>query len=300
MAVSLNSVETFFDNHAKNTTKNFMSNHFSPIQRLVRDCLELQDNADIVPCLKDHADVIGKVKNTYTNLNTIKFYLQAIVWLVTHHPNLGRKIGKRATNAYTKAWEVSKAEQMLDKAEQPKPTYPRYDTIQAAVDKKYGVESMESLFVAFYRETTKRLDYMDIHVVPSKNLAPEKGNFIAVQSSVVVFREYNKTSKKYGDTEMSLSKPLMKKVKASLTKEPRNLLFRFSVKNQSLAIRRILQGAGYEDGNLNFLRHSVASQPMTAEERVETARRAGHSIATNINTYMGKIEQPEPFLSEEE
>jgi len=296
MSITLVKLETFYEEHEKATLKTFKNNYYNPIERLVRDCLELSETDDVVPCLKDHADVIGKVKETYSNLNTIKFYLQAIVWLVTNHPNLSRKIGKRATEAYVKAWEVSKSEQMLEQASTPKPTYPKYETIQKTIDEHYGKRSLESMFVMLYGETSKRLDYGEIQVVASKNLIPDTGNYLVIQGGNMVFREYNKTSERYGETKIKLSSGLMTKVRKHLKDNPRDLLFTFT--NQSVWISKMLKEAGFQDGNMTWLRHSVASQPMTAEQRVEVAKRSGHSLQTSINTYRGEIQQPEDFLPE--
>jgi hypothetical protein len=197
-----------------------------------------------------------------------------------------------------RALEILKAQSIQERLDAPKKQYPRYAEIQQKIDKEFGMNSQESIYIQLYKICPKRNDFGKIQVANSNNLIPETGNFINLQSKYVMFRDYNKTSKTYGDIQQPLNENLMKKILINLRKNPRELLFEFPVQNHSIYIKRILNSVGYEDGNITWLRHSVMSQPMTTEERVDIAKVAGHSIKTNLETYKGLL-QPEELEDED-
>jgi hypothetical protein len=276
--VTIEDIEAFYDNHPNNTTPNFIKNHKAPVLRLLSDCLEIKN--DIVPCLKPVDSVVKRIKQKWSNPNTLKFYLQALLFLVDQYPSLKEKVNRQK---YFDAWEASKIKKAeFDEAAPKKPDVD-INEIQTAVDKQFGENSIESLYISMYREAPVRLDYQNIFVYGSLNQVPEDTEkYLVLQSKTLFMRNYNKTSKKYGTKEAKLSPELMTKVKASLKKQPREQLFIFSNNNPSKAISNILRKSGIDGGSLNTLRHSVMSQDMSPEERVQLARVAGHAPTTSV------------------
>jgi len=276
MKLSVEQVQEFYKNHPQNETANFLKNHSAPVLRLFSDCLEVKGN-DVIKCLKKSKDVLEKVKTKYTNPNTVKFYLQSLLWLIDQYPGLAKAVPR---DKYFDAWQASKVLMIehtnTQKAEQP---YVPYSDIQEKVDTKYGPESMESLFISFYKEVPARLDFYNI-MIGGNNTADK---YLVPDRATLVMRKYNKTSDKHGTKEIKLSKELMDKINASLKSNPRLELIVFSNRNASKAIVNLLKGAGIK-GSLNTLRHSIMSDPKTTpEERVELAKKAGHSITTNMD-----------------
>lgn len=278
--ISVEQVEAFFENHPNNDDKNFLKNHAAPVLRLLHDCLDVKN--DIITCIRPVDKVVQKVKQKYQNPNTIKYYLQSLLFLVDEYPGLKDKVNRQK---YYDAWEASKVVKIeFDAEEKPKKTGPSIESIQDAVDKKFGADSIESLYIAIYRQAPVRLDYQDIKVFGSLNQVPEDTEkYLVLQSKKLIMHHYNKTDKKYGTKEIKLSPELMNKIKASLKKQPRDQLFVFSNSNPTKAISNILRKAGIAGGSLNTLRHAVMSEEMTPEDRVKLARVAGHAPTTSVD-----------------
>ena len=275
MKLSVQQVQDFYDAHEQNKTDNFLKNHSKPVLRLLNECLGVKGN-DVVKCLKKSKDVLEKVRTKYTNPNTIKFYLQSLIWLIDKYPGLYAAVPR---DVYFKAWEASKVG-MIEHRNTQKETQPYipYSEIQEKVDAKYGAPSMESLFVSFYKEVPARLDFYDIMVDDET-----ADKHLVLKTGTLVMKKYNKTSDKHGVKEIKLSKELMTKIKASLKERPRSELIVFSNRNASKAVVNLLGGAGVQ-GSLNTLRHSIMSDPkITPEERVELAHKAGHKVETNMD-----------------
>jgi len=278
--ISVEDVEQFYESHPNNTTPNFWKNHAAPVLRLLHDCLNVKN--DVATCLKPVDKVVKQVKLKYKNPNTIKFYLQALLFLVDEYPELKEKVNRQK---YYDAWQASKVVKAeFDAEEKPKKTGPTIENIQQKVDEKFGEDSMESLYVSVYRKTPVRLDYQDIKIFGTMAQVPDdQEKYLVLQSKKIVMHNYNKTANKYGTKEIKLDTELMNKIKASLKKTPRDQLFVFSNSNPTKAISNILRKAGIEKGSLNTLRHAVASQEMTAEDRVKLARIAGHAPTTSVD-----------------
>ena len=275
--VTIEDIEAFYDNHENNTGPNFLKNHKAPVLRLLSDCLEIKN--DIVPCLKPVDSVVKRIKQKWSNPNTRKFYLQALLFLVDQYPGLADKVNRQK---YYDSWLASKVVKAESDAKAPEVPNVQIDEIQNAVDEQFGENSIESLYISMYREAPVRLDYQNIFVYGSLNQVPEDTEkYLVLQSKTMFMRKYNKTNKKYGTKEAKLSPELMTKIKASLKKQPREQLFIFSNNNPSKAISNILRKSGI-DGSLNTLRHSVMSQDMSPEDRVELAKVAGHATTTSV------------------
>ena len=274
MKITRAQAEQFYSGHPKSEVKTFSQNYERPLLRVLDECLS--EGSDIVKCLKDADNVIDKVLETYQNVNTRKVYLQAILWFIDNYEGLRDKVPREK---YLTAWEESK----LAVVEAPSKEYndvPTPEQIQEAVDKAYGADSIQSLYISFYREVPMRLDYKDIKVYNSANQVPEdQKKYILYQAKKFVAKEYNKTSKKYGTAEYPLSPDLIQKIKDSLKKQSRDQLFVFSNANPSKAIAALLRGAGL-DMTLNALRHSVSATAVSGEEKVKLARKMKHSITT--------------------
>jgi len=275
MPITTAQVEDFYSGHEKGGDKIWWKNHVAPILRLLNECLEVKD--DLVSCLKPVDEVVELVKAKYENPNTIKYYLQALLFLVDTYPGLKDKVPR---DKYHTAWLDSKVVK-IDFDEKKEPTKNTdINTIQETIDKFYGEDSVESVFVKFYREVPLRLDFNDIFVYGTLKKVPEDvDKFLVLQNKKVYLKKYTKTAEKYGEKEIKLSDELVASIKKSLAKKPREKLFVFTNSNLSKAISGMLRKAGI-DGTMNTLRHSVMSQEDI--DRPEMARRAGHSVETNM------------------
>lgn len=277
MKISRAQAESFYDNHPKSQIKTFSQNYERPMMRILDECMDEKDN--VVSCLKKSNEVIDKVLKTYQNVNTRKVYTQSILWFIDNYDGLSNKVDREK---YLTAWEESK----LAVVEAPSKEYtdvPTPEKIQEAVDKAYGKDSIQSLYISFYRAVPMRLDYLGIKVYGSTNqVPPEQKKYVVYQPKLFVAEEYNKTSKKYGKAEYKLSPELIQKIKLSLKKQPRDNLFVFSNSNPSKAIAQLLRGAGL-NMTLNALRHAVSKTAVTPEEKVKLARKMKHSITTAQN-----------------
>jgi len=278
--ISVEDIENFFEGHPNNTTPNFWKNHAAPVLRLLHDCLNVKN--DVATCLKPVDKVVKQVKLKFKNPNTVKFYLQALLFLVDEYPDLAEKVNRQK---YYDAWQASKVVKAeFDAEEKPKKTGPSIESIQEKVDETFGKDSMESLYVSVYRKTPVRLDYQDIKVYGTMSQVPDDAEkFLVLQSKKIVMHHYNKTDKKYGTKEIKLDTELMDKIKASLKKQPRDQLFVFTNSNPTKAISNILRKAGIDKGSMNTLRHAVMSQEMTPEDRVKLSRIAGHAPTTSVD-----------------
>ena len=289
MKISIDQAKEFFEQHPQNTTANFKKNHQNPVLRILRVCLEEEDD-DIVECLSDAPAVIKKITDTYDNHNTIKFYLQALLFFVDQYPKLADHVDRKA---FFDAWNKSKVV-MIDKEEERKKSIPNieYEEIEKKVYKKYGVNSQEALFIDFYQESPVRLDFYDIHIFNKTKDLPKDmpDKYVNLETRRLLFKNYTKTKNKYGDKEIYLSEDLVDKIKTNLKNNPRDRLFKFKNKDPSAAIKTLLSGAGIKNASLNTLRHSVHSQELSPEERIETARRSGHAPETSLSYRRPKAE----------
>lgn len=300
MKISIQQAKEFFENHPQNTTPNFKKNHQAPVLRLLNDCLEVQD--DIVDCLSDAREVIDKIKNKYKNHNTIKYYLQALLFFVDSFPNLRDFVNR---DEIFKAWQASKLT-MIEGEEERKKNIANieYDDIKEKVYEKFGSNSQEALFIDFYEEVPLRLDFYDIKLFRNTKDLPEDDvppKYLNLETGRLFMKDYTKTKNKYGDKEVYLSKELMEKIKYNLKNKPREYLFKFKNKDPSAAIKTLLRQAGIINASMNTLRHSVHTKTMTPEERIEMARRSGHAPETSLDYRRPKekltsIEVPEKHL----
>ena len=274
MKVTQAQAEGFFANHEKADVKTFLQNYQAPVLRILADCLDKND--DVVKCLNQPSKVIASINNNknFKSINTKKLYLQALLWFVDHYPGMKDNVPRED---YFNAWNTSKVEasETMKEYDVPSP-----GVIQQAVDKKYGKDSIESLYISFYREVPMRLDYKDIKVYSNEKGIPEdQKKFVLYTGNKFVAKEYNKTSKKHGMAEYNLSPELIQKIKNSLKKQPRDQLFIFSNQEPSKAISNLLKGAGL-NMSLNGLRHSVSMSAKTPEEKAQLAQKMKHSVNT--------------------
>jgi len=272
MPITQADIENFYASHEKSQDKNWLKNHQAPVVRLFNDCLDLKDN--LVYCLRDPQKTINKIKESFPNPNTRKFYLQALLFLIDNYPDLSRQVKR---DQFFDAWQASKVAQ-VEKTEEKRQDTPDVgiDEIDEAIFKKFGKKSMEYLFIRWFREVPTRLDFLDVKI-DDKNA----DKFVDLNEGQVTMRKYNKTDKHYGLKNIKLSDQLMEMIKSSLEEIPRTDLFVFSNANPTKAVKQILKKAGI-DGSLNTIRHAVASTNMTPEERVELSKKMGHAPTTSV------------------
>jgi len=279
MKISIQDAKEFFEKHPNNTTPNFKKNHQAPVLRILKDCLDVKD--DIVACLSNPREVIDKIKAKYQNPNTVKYYLQALLFFVDQYPELKQHVDRQKYFDFWQASKIIKAEE--DKVVEPKQNI-EYQDVQEKVYEKFGENSQEAIFIDFYKEAPVRLDFYDIHIYKKTKDLPQDlpDKYLNLETGRLFMKNYKKTAKKYGDKEIYLSADLMDKIKYNLKHHPRDMLFQFRNKDPSSAVKNLLKKAGFPKASMNDLRHSVHSQEMSAEERVEMARRSGHAPTTSV------------------
>lgn len=275
MKLTVSKLEEFFIAQAEGRPSSFLKNYKDPAIRILIKCMSEDDDA--ISCLKNHETIINNIMKTYENINTRKVYLQALLWLVDNYPNLAKKVNREA---YLDAWESSK----MAVVESPPHEYkdlPTIDEVQTKVDATYGEDSIESLYIAFFREAPMRLDYKGILIYDNSGDVPDDAEkFIVLETKKLTMRKYHKTSKRYGVAEYHLSDELVAKIQESLQKYERQELIIFSNSNPSKAIGQLLRAAGF-DMTLNGLRHIMSGSAKTIEEKVEMARKMKHSPNTS-------------------
>ena len=276
--LTLENIETFYDNHPKNTTPLWKKNHFAPIKRLLVDCLDVKNDA--IVCLRQYASVLQKIHDTYENGNTRRYYLRSLLFLLDEYPDLTKKVKKEP---YLDAFNAAKVYTIEQTEEQPTIANVPFDEIRTKVAKAFGESSVELLLIDVYKELPLRLDLADIEIYYDTKRVPdpEPDKYITLRSKTVIMHTYNKSSEKYGKKEVKLSDELINKIRASLKLKPRDVLFSFP-SSQGTYIGKILRTAGVPGGTLSTLRHSVSSIKRTPEERVKIAKVAGHSATMSL------------------
>jgi len=289
MKISQADAESFYDEKSAGKPSTFAKNYKNPLLRILKDCMVKTNN--VVACLKKHKEVIDKIINKYENVNTRKVYLQALLWFIDNYEGLRTEVNREA---YLRAWEQSK----LDVMETPNKEYndlPTIDEVQNKIDDKYGKDSIQSLYISFFREVPMRLDYQNIKVYKSTTEVPEDAvKYIVYRTKKLIMKEYNKTSKKYGVAEYPLSDELITKIKNSLEQKPRPELIQFSNNNPTKAVANMLRGADM-NLTLNSLRHIMSIGAITPADKVELAKKMGHSIQASRN-YRAQIKDEKDLV----
>ena len=271
MPLTIEKVKNFYDNHPNNTTPNFLKNHQAPVLRILALCLD--ETGDVLECLKDPEGVVQTIMNKYSNPNTIKYYLQSLLFLVDEYPGLAKRVPR---DKYYDYWLGSKVYKKEEDETTLKPPNIEYQDIQEKVNETFGENSIESLFIDFYEEAPLRLDFHDIRINDEN-----ASNNLDLETRILKMDEYNKTQKKYGTKKIKLSKSLVEKIKN--IRGTSGKVFPFSKTTQGAKIKKMLEEAGFKGATMNTLRHSVQSKDMSPLERVEIARRAGNAPTTSVD-----------------
>ena len=58
--ITLSNINIFYESHEKAGDKNWLNNHQAPVIRLLKECLDFND--DLINCLKSPKKVIQKIK----------------------------------------------------------------------------------------------------------------------------------------------------------------------------------------------------------------------------------------------
>lgn len=124
----------------------------------------------------------------------------------------------------------------------------------------------------------------------------DEGNYIVLNKNVLILNDY-KTDKHYGTNKIELNDKLMKQIKISLDKKPRQYLFikkdgnLYDGNSWNVVAIRILKKLIHPNFTFNMLRHIYISQKelnineKTLKERGEIARKMGHSVNTQLKYY---------------
>lgn len=293
-------VETWYASESEEKPTTWLQNYYHPFRRLLSMCTT--KTGDVVKCLRDFDKVKTNIQEKSGNYNTQKVYAQSALFFIDHYPGMQDRL-KDVREKYKDFWEELKL--LVNENPKEYKDLPTLDEITKAIDEKYGSESMESLYIAFYKEAPMRNDFQDIRVYGSQNQVPtDAKKYIVYQSKKFIAEDYNKTSKKYGPAEYKLSPELIDKIKASLKKQPRDQLFVFSNKNPSRAIINIFKGAGMPQVTMNGLRHLMSNTAETVQDKIEMSKKMKHSVnaSKNYREQIGKdieiVEVPKGMKAE--
>jgi len=150
--------------------------------------------------------------------------------------------------------------------------------------------SLERLLLFMYTEIPPvRSDYHKTLLLNGGEILTD--NYIDMSKSMLVLRKY-KTSAKYGIIYVSLGPVLMKEIRNSLTKQPREYLFvdsagkPYEIENSfnKWANRSLKSIFGLNNMSLSILRHEYVSrrdlmlETKSGAEQQEIARIMGHSV----------------------
>ena len=266
-------LDAFWETDGESKGSHYETNYVNPVKRI------LGDTKDIKKTLMDFENVKKSIyeRPGATNKNTHKFYLQALLYLIDRVPIVSKEVREK----YHDEWLRLKTELTLEGS---KKEYDEIDLneLQAKLDDHYGETSQEAIFLQFFRAVPLRLDFMGIRVFETKpKETPDTQKYLVLDEKKVYMISYNKTSKKFGsqDNTYDLTEGLIKSIKASLDKDPRNELFMFSNSNPTKAVKNIFSKIGH-DINMNALRHNIANEVKdgTPEEKIELAKKMKHGV----------------------
>ena len=178
---------------------------------------------DIMPIISDAPRVIAALQARDITQSTLNKDLHSCYNLCKNIPMVRDQVPKSITQEYGKllgAGKVLNTNQKYDEL-QAKPVY-KWPDIVKNIDSTFGKDSIQSLYFHVYEEVPIRGELKRIPINPTSH----EGNYLIIdkKKAVIHLKKY-KTQASYGNKEYTLTPSLTKMVKASLKKEPRDMLF---------------------------------------------------------------------------
>lgn len=264
---------------AQNSAKTYADQ----LERVLKELKGCEPQDDIVKCLKKSDQFLTLVNEKYTNANTKKAYLQAVLYAIDHYPSLKEKVSRKA---YHQAWVDSKKNaETYNIDRQVNQEVPKFSEIIKKVYETYPEQSDARLMISLYNEITMRDDFGKVMVVNDNSKATTP-NFVNIKTGFIHMNDYHKTKEKYGPVKIKLSKKLIDLIKS--TRDVGEMLF--SRANMSQYIGQVLKKSGVVgSGAINLLRHSKISEELegskirSSKKRNELADVMKHSPVTQIS-----------------
>ena len=202
---------------------------------------------NIIPIINDTDRVIDAIRAFHTKrgnaLSTVNGDFHALYELCKSVPMIKDQVTKEVEQKYGKLLGEGKkanANKTYDEL-QDKPVYD-WTQIVDSVDKKFGKDSIQSLYFHVYQEVPIRGELRNLPIVSK----PNETNCIVVptQGPAIVYLKKYKTHAQYKDKEYHLTAGLSDAIRASLKKTKRNILFAINGP-LSAWLRDILVKAGF-------------------------------------------------------
>jgi hypothetical protein len=266
---------------------------------------------DLLKCLSNFKKIKKELETskmiidptkTYS-VNTIKKFIEGVLVIID---KIGVPVKNDIANQYRELLEIYKlnstakreAEQAAKEAGAGAIVF--IDTILEKVEEKFGKNSKQYLVTSFYKDAPMRDNMGGLIVIPSiRQNDNSKTNYAVVPRKgdcILVFNQY-KTDKRYGQLKFTLNKQTSELLRNYINKHGvtyDNKLFpEYSKGKMSSFIGGYLKKCGFEDGNINYIRHSVATEDfdkhnLTPEEKVRLSRKMAHSVVCSYH-YIRKI-----------
>jgi hypothetical protein len=266
---------------------------------------------DLLKCLSNYKKIKKELETskmiidptkTYS-VNTIKKFIEGVLVVID---KVGVPVKNDVANQYRELLDIYKlkstakreAEQAAKEAGSGAIVF--IDSILEKVEEKFGKESKQYLVTSFYKDAPMRDNMASLVVIPSiRQNDNSKTNYAVVPRKgdcSLVFNQY-KTDKRYGQLKFTLNKQTSELLRNYIDKQGvtyNNKLFpEYSKGKMSSFIGDYLKKCGFKDGNINYIRHSVATEDfnknnLSPEEKVRLSRKMAHSVVASYH-YIRKI-----------
>ena len=230
---------------------------------------ELDGLDDAVSVLKDSDRVIDFLERTSHTPSSLSTRLHYITSVARYAPELGRKLGEPALQAYrdhaAKARAAEK-ERDVDRTDDPDHAVRSFPEIVAAVPRiadKFGKHSLEHLAAALHTEIPGlRDDLKGLRWVSGQDEADASGqpNYYVVESGRVFISKF-KTSQSFAPYDIKLRPSTRQTIRESLAMKPRRYLL--GKATVSKLIKRAFEAVGMPTvSGVTAIRHSRISHEM--------------------------------------
>ena len=242
---------------------------------------------DLGKCLSEPAIVRDIIFEKYTNPNSRKDMLSAVVSAAKASKSLRDVLGNKIIDEYKHPMmeAIKTADKFNDaKTEESAVPWKHFADIAKALIKK-APTSDDALLAALYTWVPIRDDFKSLRIATGDvNTLSNEHNWVTDDS--IILNNY-KTDKSYKQLTLKMPKILASNIKKSITERPRTWLFENSklmpFGSMSKKVSELFKGKG-----INELRHSYISNEllskgrMSVRDREQLAAAMGHSITTQL------------------
>jgi hypothetical protein len=279
------------------TTDSILSDQSRTLYRNhLKTVKEILNCNDLVSCFQDAPENIKKLDNAKQkrdqtkgySINSKKSYVQMILKL---SDVLGIPLTAETKQQYVDAFDVLKLDSKKQTSERQeegkKEEQLTYETYLPKVSEKYGQDSKENLIASLYSIHGFR-DNLQLRIVKVPQDVKDNQLILPVKQGEpykILLTKY-KTNNKYGAKTITLPDSISKMVRVYLNKNKRKINdYLFGSEKLSGFISKFNKQMGLPI-TINTYREMHVSpviDGMDSKERVDLARKMGHSVATSAN-----------------